>query len=173
MPVQSIQRPAPSFNLINFRRLGVGFPDQELVNAVATRSIETKDKTPVELTLYGTNHKSGLDSWRFVTKANEVEKEKKHLFGFPTAVSPPIYPAMYSPTGAVLKKDRLGQVDAHNRRPTSDFSWPAHGYWLEWIVQSVNDSIDLETDFPWVKYVGFKDFAAQALYLKALGEEVV
>jgi hypothetical protein len=57
-------------------------------------------------------------------------------------------------------------------RPTSDFSWPAPGHWCEWLVPSVNSSIDLENDFPFVRWMAFKDFADQALQLKALGEPV-
>lgn len=57
-------------------------------------------------------------------------------------------------------------------RPTSDFSWPATGHWCEWLAKSVNDSIDLDSDFPYVKWMGFKDFVNQAVNLKALGEPV-
>lgn len=44
---------------------------------------------------------------------------------------------------------------------------------MEWLVESVNSTIDLDLDFPWVKYIGFQDFANQALYLKGMGEEIV
>ena len=54
-------------------------------------------------------------------------------------------------------------------RPTSDFSWPATGHWCEWLAKSVNDSIDLDSDFPYVKWMGFKDFVNKAVNLKALG----
>ena len=173
VPVQSMARPPPSFNVHNFKLFGQGCPDQEMVHAIATRSIETKDTASLAKTMFATNHQSSQNAWRFITKANNTEKGAQHLFGYPISVSPPIFPAMYSPTGAVHKKDRLGNIDMENMRPTSDFSWGPNGHWLTWIVRSVNDSIDLEGGFPWVKYIGFKDFAEQALYLQALGEPVV
>lgn len=176
VPVQSVRRQPPSFNTAAFREFGVGYPDQELVTAVAGGCVDPKDKSrhdPHRPVLFSAAHGSGMEAWRFVAKANDEEKEKGHLFGFPLTVSPPIYPATYSPTGAVFKKNRLGELDLEVRRPTSDFSWPAHGFWMEWLLESVNDSVDLEEDFPDVKWMAFKDFANQAASLKALGEPLV
>lgn len=87
-----------------------GYPDQELIAAIVGGRIDPKDSLPDGDVFFGSNHKSGLEAWRFVTKANEVEKEKRHLFGFPTGASPPIFPAMYAPTGAVHKKTRQGGI---------------------------------------------------------------
>jgi hypothetical protein len=123
--------------------------------------------------LFSAAHGSGLDAWRFVTKANDEEKQKQHLFGFPISVSPPVFPAMYSPTGAVFKKNRAGEIDLDVRRPTSDFSWPAPGHWMEHVVSSVNSSVDLDEDFPYVQWMAFHDFMNQVVMLKQWGEPVV
>ena len=58
-------------------------------------------------------------------------------------------------------------------RPTSDLSWPSPGHWAEWLVPSVNSTVDLDNDFPFVKWMGFRDFVDQALRLKVLGEPVL
>ena len=109
VPVQSMARPPPTFDLQAFERMGIGYADQELIAAVVGRRIDPKDhsrhdaRRPV---LFSAAHGSGMQAWRFVQKANREEKAKGHLFGFPITVSPPIYPATYSPTGAVFKKKR-------------------------------------------------------------------
>ena len=146
------------------------------MTAVAAGCIDPKDKSrfdPLRPVLFSAAHGSGLEARRFVAKANDEEKAKGHLFGCPITVSPPVYPASYSPTGAVFKKNRMGELDLEVRRPTSDFSWPAHGLWMEWLSESVNDSVDLQEDFPSVKWMAFQDFANQAAALKALGEPLV
>lgn len=176
VPVQSLRREPPSFNVQAFRDFGVGYPDQELISAVAGGCIDPKDTSrmdPGRPVLFQAAHGSGMEAWRFVEKANREEKDKGHLFGYPISVSPPIYPAAYSPTGAVFKKNRMGEIDLEVRRPTSDFSWPANGLWMEWLVQSANDSVDLEGGFPHVQWMAFRDFANQAAALKALGEDLV
>ena len=40
-------------------------------------------------------------------------------------------------------------------------------------MPAVNGTIDLEEDFPWVKYIRHTDFVDQILCLKALGEPVL
>ena len=143
------------------------------MTAIAGRCIDPKDRSRLDAerpVLFSAAHGSGMEAWRFVAKANNEEKAKNHLFGYPISVSPPVFPATYSPTGAVFKKNRLGELDLEVRRPTSDFSWPASGFWMEWLVSSVNDSVDLAADFPEVKWMAFRDFCNQAVALKALGE---
>ena len=125
VPIQSLERGPPSFNLQAFKRFGVGYPDQELVSAIVGRCVDPKDSARHKegrKVLFSAAHGSGLDAWRFVTKANDEEKQKQHLFGFPISVSPPVFPAMYSPTGAVFKKNRAGEIDLDVRRPTSHFT---------------------------------------------------
>lgn len=143
---------------------------------MAGRCVDPKDKSrfdPDRPVLFSAAHGSGMEAWRFVEKANGEEKAKGHLFGFPITVSPPVYPATYSPTGAVFKKNRLGEIDLEVRRPTSDFSWPASGLWMEHIAESVNESVDLKEDFPSVKWMQFVDFSNQAAALHALGEPLL
>ena len=176
VPIQSLERGPPSFNLQAFKRFGVGYPDQELVSAIVGRCVDPKDSArhkEGKKVLFSAAHGSGLDAWRFVTKANDEEKQKQHLFGFPISVSPPVFPAMYSPTGAVFKKNRAGEIDLDVRRPTSDFSWPAPGHWMEHVVSSVNSSVDLDGDFPYVQWMAFHDFMNQVVMLKQWGEPVV
>jgi hypothetical protein len=110
VPVQSLKEEKTSFVASAFKALGAGYPDQELIAAIVGGRIDPRDSLPDGDVFFGSNHKSGLEAWRFVTKANEVEKEKRHLFGFPTGASPPIFPAMYAPTGAVHKKTRQGDI---------------------------------------------------------------
>lgn len=173
VPLHSVTRPPPTFDLEMVGKLGAFYPDQEVVSAICSRSVRSKNKWPCDQTLFGTNHGSGLASWFFVNKATEGYKKGGEIFGFPISVSPPIYPASYNPTGAVHKTDRLGVIDPLNMRPTLDVSWPAAGHWLEWLTMSVNSSIDLDNDFPWVRYASYKDIAARAQQLNALGEQVV
>jgi hypothetical protein len=58
-------------------------------------------------------------------------------------------------------------------RPTADYSWPSSGHWTEWLAVSPNSTIDLDSDFPWVSYITYKDLASHVLSLKALGEPVL
>ena len=44
---------------------------------------------------------------------------------------------------------------------------------MEWLVESVNHSVNLEQDFPYVQWMAFKDFAQQAALLASWGEKVV
>jgi hypothetical protein len=173
VPLHSLARPPPSFDLKALRALGSAYPDQEVVGAMAGRRVTAKNAFPRGEVLFGTNHQSGLRSWFFVNKANQEFKKQGQLLGFPISVCPPVYPAFYSPTGAVHKKDRLGNVDPLNMRPTADYSWPASGHWMEWLTKSVNDSVDLDRDFPRVRYVTFQDIAERALQLRSLGGQVV
>ena len=102
-------RSPPTFALDAVREMGVGYPDQELIAAIVGRRIDPKDlsrhdrERPV---LFSAAHGSEIRAWRFVSEANQAEKDKGHLYGFPISVSPPIYPGAYSPTGAVFKKKR-------------------------------------------------------------------
>ena len=85
VPIQSLKRGPPSFNTDAFRRFGGGFPDQELITAIAGRCVDPKDWGRHEVdkqVLFSAAHGSGMDAWRFVTEANKVEKDKQHLFGF-------------------------------------------------------------------------------------------
>jgi hypothetical protein len=106
VPVASMTRADPTFDLDMMRALGDPYPDKEALAAICGRSVPAKNLWPVDSVMFGTNHKSGLRSWRFVTKANEEYKAQGQLFGHPISVSPPIFPAIYSPTGAVMKKLR-------------------------------------------------------------------
>jgi len=151
----------------------MNYPDQEVIAAVAYRGVDPKDTRPIYQAVIGTNHASGLKAHKFVTKANNTEKELGHLHGHSPLVSPPIYPAVYSPCGAVHKKLRDGSIDPSNMRPTSDFSWPPPGYWMSWLTESVNDRINLDIDFPYVHYYSHGDFVEQVLQLSALGEQVL
>ena len=173
VPLASLVRPKPAFNIEMVRQLGTVFPDQEVIGAMCGRKVAAKASWARDKVMYGTNHASGLRSWRLVNKATTQYKAAGHLFGFPISVSPPVHPAIYSPTGAVPKKTRMGVIDPNNCRPTADYSWPPAGYWMEWLIASVNESINLETDFPWVKYIRHSDFVDQILCLKALGEPVL
>ena len=42
---------------------------------------------------------------------------------------------------------------------------------MEWLVESVNHSVNLEQDFPYVQWMAFKDFAQQAALLASWGGE--
>ena len=173
VPVESMRRGPPTLRAEAFEALGRCYPDQEIVWAVVDRGINPKDEQPPAQTVLGTNHMSGLRAHHFVSKANNTEKEKGHLFGFPISMSPPIHPAVYSPTGAVHKKLRDGSIDPGNMRPTSDFSWPPPQYWMGWLTTSVNDTIDLDMEFPYVHYFNHMDFVQQVMQLKELREPVL
>ena len=73
VPIQSLERGPPSFNLQAFKRFGVGYPDQELVSAIVGRCVDPKDSARHKegrKVLFSAAHGSGLDAWRFVSKAN-------------------------------------------------------------------------------------------------------
>jgi hypothetical protein len=173
VPLASLVRPAAAFDIPMVRQLGYNFPDQEIVGAMCGRRVSAKDRWDRKTSMYATNHGSGLRAWRLVTKANDEYKRQGQLYGFPISVCPAVHPAVFSPTGAVPKKTRLGLIDPLNIRPTADYSWPPVGYWMEWLIPSVNDTIQLEEDFPWVRYIRHTDLVNQALALKALGEPVL
>ena len=173
VPLASVARPEPAFDVKMVAALGATYPDHEVIGAMCGRKVDAKDRWDRTKVMFATNHISGQRAWRLVDKANTQYKRKGHMFGFPISVSPPIHPAIYSPTGAVPKKTRLGVIDPDNCRPTADYSWPPAGYWMEWLMPAVNGTIDLEEDFPWVKYIRHTDFVDQILCLKALGEPVL
>jgi hypothetical protein len=106
VPVASMVRSDRTFNIDMVHALGGPYPDKEVLAAICSRSVPAKDLRPAESAMFGTNHKSGLRSWRFVDKANSEYKRQGHLYGFEISVSPPIFPATYSPAGAVVKKLR-------------------------------------------------------------------
>ena len=110
VPVQSMARVESTFNKEAFASLGRCYPDQELISAVVGGCVDPKDSLPEGDVFVGSNHKYSMAGWRFVTKANNVEKEKAHMFGYPISVSPPVFPAMFAPTGAVHKKTRQGLI---------------------------------------------------------------
>ena len=172
VPVESLERVPPTLKAVAWKALGEFYPDQEIIWAVANRGVNPGSWSVPKQTVLGTNHASGLKAHQFVHKANNTEKNKGHLFGFPISVSPPIYPAVYSPTGAVHKKLRDGSIDPQNMRPTLDLSWPPPGYWMAWLTQSTNDSID-EDSLPIVHYLDHQNFKGQIMQLKELGEEVL
>ena len=173
VPLASLRRPEPAFDVAMVRQLGSAFADQEVIGAMCGRRVAAKNRWKREKVMFATNHGSSQRAWRLVNKANEQYKTQGHMFGFPISVSPPIHPGIYSPTGAVPKKTRLGEIDPDNCRPTADYSWPPPGYWMDWLTSSVNGSIQLEEDFPWVKYIRHVDLVDQILCLKAFGEPVM
>ena len=173
VPLASLQRPSPSFGVEAFAGLGEACRDRELVAAVHGRCVSAKNTWPAAHALFATNHQSSARAWQFVEKANMQYRKAGQMHAFPPEASPPVFPAIYSPTGAVPKTLRDGTVDPHNVRPTADYSWPPPGYWMRWLCPSVNETVDLEQDFPEAKCVSHGDLVEQILKLKAWGEPVV
>ena len=135
--------------------------------------VTAKHTWPRDEVMFGTNHQSSLKAWRFVEKATQAYIEEGQMLAFPPEASPPVYPAFYSPTGAVPKKLRDGTVDPDNMRPTADYSWPPPGHWMRWLCSSVNKTVDLDADFPEAKYSSFREVAEQVVKLKEWGEPVM
>ena len=173
VPLACMTRPKASFCKQAVKALGRACEDQELVGALVGRCITAKSRWPLSKVMLGTNHQSGLKAWAFVDKAITGYKQEGHVHAFPADASPPIYPATFSPTGAVPKKLRDGSVDPENMRPTADYSWPPPGHWLRWLCPSVNEGVDLDSEFPYIRYLSHKDIARQILRLKIWGEPVV
>jgi hypothetical protein len=149
------------------------YPDQELVSLLQGAGVPSKD-TPLTTTSFlGTNHKGALHYHKYVHKAYMQEVEKGNTSQFGVAHSPPGWPLTVSPSGATTKSLRDGSLDMEQMRPTMDASWPRPNYWLSWLAQAHNASIDLERDFPYIHYVTHNDMIDQILYLESLGEEVV
>ena len=173
VPINSLARSGTKFNADMVRALGEACNDQEVVQAMAEGVVSAKHEWPKEQVMFGTNHQSSIKAWCFVNKATQSFVDSGQMVAFPKEASPPVFPAMYSPTGAVPKKLRDGTVDPENMRPTADYSWPPPGHWMRWLVKSVNESVDLHGDFPEAKYSSFREVAEQVIKLKVWGEKVV
>jgi len=173
VPVQSLIRKPTGFNTPVVRALGVACRDQAVVQAMAEGGVSAKHGWQRKHTMLGTNHSSSLRAWCFVDKATRGYLQEGQMLAFPEDASPPIFPAIYSPTGAVPKKLRDGTIDPDNVRPTADYSWPPPGHWMSWLCRSVNETVDLQKDFPEARYSSFAEVAEQVLKLKGWGEPVV
>ena len=174
VPLACVKRPRASFSVRSVRALGRACADQELIGALVGRSVTAKSTAwPMSRVMLGSNHRSGLKAWAFVDKAIAGYREAQHVHAFPVEASPPVYPATFSPTGAVPKKLRDGSIDPENMRPTADYSWPPPGHWMKWLYTSINEGIDLDNSFPYIRYLSHKDISRQILRLKIWGEPVV
>ena len=123
--------------------------------------------------MFATNHKKALSHHRFVNDMYAQETEAGRMLQFSVQQSSPFFPCMVYPTGATTKKKRCGAINDSVMRPTTDYSWPPRQHWLRWLVRSANESVDLDSDFPWLHYVTTMDFIEQILFLKSLGVDVV
>ena len=69
VPLASLVRPEPAFNVEMVKKLGAVFPDQEVIGAMCGWKVAAKACWPRDKVMYATNHASGLRAWRLVTKA--------------------------------------------------------------------------------------------------------
>jgi len=83
-----------------------------------------------------------------------------------------VWPGCYNPTGCVDKmKDGAVRLDA--KRQTFNPSSPEPGRWLNKIIRSPNESIDLERDFPKVTYFAASHFMLLVTILAAVDPNVM
>ena len=155
-----------------FRALTQWYPDQEVIAALGGAGVPSKNFVKPGVAVLGTNHKASVEHFKFVDKMYQSEVAAGRMAMFGVTQSPPIWPLIVSPTGAVVKKLRDGSIDPDNMRPTADYSWPPPGFWMELLTKSPNASVDLQRDFPYIYYIGAHDLIAQILFLALLGAGV-
>ena len=143
VPLACLDRPPASFDAKAVAALGGACGDQELVGALVGRRVTAKSSWARKHVMLGANHQSGLKAWSFVDKAIRGYRKEGHVLTFPAEASPPVYPVLFSPTGAVPKKLRDGSIDPDNMRRTTDYNWPPPNFWMRWLYSSVNEGVDL------------------------------
>ena len=148
------------------------YSDQKLVQCMTGTGVPSKDKSDPRVAFLASNHQKAYAHHGLVHEMYAEELAAGRMLQFGAEQSPVFFPSTVSPTGATVKKDREGRIDPNAIRPTADYSWPPANHWLRWLVQSPNESVDLENDFPWVYYATTRDFMEQVLFLDALGSGV-
>jgi hypothetical protein len=172
VPLSYVHNPLSVIRREAWKILAQWYPDQEVVQALATDGVPSKDRWQQGVAVLGTNHKAALEHYPFVDKMYKGEVEAGRMAVYGILQSPPVWPMLASPTGAVFKKLRDGTIDPDNMRPTADYSWPPPGYWMSLLLDSPNASVDLERDFPYIHYIDANDLIDQILFLDTLGAGV-
>ena len=172
VPVQRWRSVQSNFNTKAIEMLAVGFRDKMVLFDLMFGTQIKNDEHSNQAHL-GPNHWSGEREWRLVDEAFQADFKAGRALKFKPEHCPHLWPCFVHPTGSVPKTLRDGSRDLSCVRPTSDLSAPCSG--MEWfgIITAVNDSIDLERDFPKCKYFSWEEFARRAITMKASGETVL
>jgi hypothetical protein len=172
VPMEYVHNPERVVRSAALRALASWYPDEEVVEALATGGVPSKDFFEPGVAVLGTNHVASLANSPFVDKMYDTEVLAGRMSKYGIAQSPPCWPIKASPTGCVDKALRNGDIDPENKRPTADYSWPPAGHWMRHLCCSPNEAVDLERDFPWVYMIGAHDLMEQVQYLATLGDGV-
>ena len=135
------------------------------------RGVQPKDDTSSNSAFMGGNSKRGLELQKWVSDANDVDKDLGRMVAIGVQHSPPVWPGNWSPTGCVDKK-KDGVVRLDKKRQTCNLSAPEPGKWLNLLVRSPNETIDLQQDFPRVIYYASAHFMRQVSLLEAIDTRV-
>ena len=115
----------------------------------------------------GANSKRGLELHKWVTDANDTDKNLGRMVAIGAQHSPPVWPGHWNPTGCVDKlKDGIVRLD--KKRQTFNPSAPEPGKWLNLLIRSPNESINLDRDFPKVTYFAASHFMLQVSQLEVI-----
>jgi hypothetical protein len=171
VPVQEWRKVSSHINREAVRRMAIGFPDKEIVDFIMFGT-NAKNNPFTNQSALLPNAKSGEEGWFYVNKAFMEDLDQGVAVKFDVAHSPPFWPIVTHPTGAVEKTDAQGRALTDERRPTSDLSFK--GSTVHDVIDAPNDSIDLEdkSQFPTLKYFSVTTLARKALVLSLAGVPV-
>jgi hypothetical protein len=171
VPIQEWRQVKSHLNTDMIKNLAIAFPDKEVVDYLL-KGTSAKNDTFTNQAALLPNAKSAEVGWYYVDKAFTEDLDQGLAIKFDTRHSPPFWPVLTHPTGAVEKMDAEGRALTDERRPTSDLSFkgsPIHD-----IIQAPNDSIALDdpSKFPVLSCLSVQTIARKAIILGLSGVQV-
>ena len=135
------------------------------------KGVQPKDDTQRNVAYFGANSKRGFELAKWVTDANDADEALGRMQSFDVTLSPPCWPGIWNPTGCVDKmKD--GAVRLDKKRQTFNPSSPEPGKWMNMLLKSPNETIDLEKDFQPITYFAAHHFMTLVRVLDAIDPRV-
>jgi hypothetical protein len=171
VPVQQWRAVSSHINADLIRQMARGFADKEIVDMLVLGTNPKNDPFTNQAALLP-NAKSAEIGWYYVNKAFAEDLKLGLAVKFDTKHSPPFWPLLTHPSGAVEKTDAQGVALKDERRPTSDLSFK--GSAVHDVIAAPNDSIDLNDpgQFPTLRYFSVPLLARKAIVLSLSGVPV-
>jgi hypothetical protein len=164
VPIQQWRQVSTHINVDMVKRLAIGFPDREVVDFIL-KGTNAKNNPFTNQAALLPNAKTAEVGWWYVQKAFQEDIDQGLAIKFDVRHSPPFWPILTHPTGAVDKTDAEGRALTDERRPTSDLSFK--GSLIHDVIEAPNDSIPLEDPrmFPVLTCLSVQTMAKQAIVL--------
>jgi hypothetical protein len=171
VPIQQWRAVSSHINIDMVRKLAIGFADLEVVDFLL-KGTNQKNNAFTNQSALLPNAKTAEVGWYYVNKAFQEDLEQGLAIKFDVRHSPPFWPILTHPTGAVEKTDAEGRALTDEVRPTSDLSFK--GSPIHEVIEAPNDSIMLDdpTMFPVLSCLSVQTMARKAIVLSLSGVQV-